>query len=292
MKPSRPLRVLLLSLACSAALAAQAQSPLPAGVDIPAGDLAAALDAYARQSGIQLIYRADQLRGARTPGARGEPRQAARRAAARQRLHGAPRRRHRRGADRAAAAAGAGLGRTGGGAAGRARRTGCGDRTGADRTADGAGDRLAHSAHAHRGPGADHRDHRRGDRGGRLHQRSGRAAVADPERRRDPEPAVGRRRGLLARRAAGGPARARPEPHPGAGQRPPHRRLPAAVRRPQQLHRRLQPAAGDDRPHRGADRQRLGDLRLGCDLGRGQLHPQEARRRHHRRLPLRPDRAR
>src|SRR5690606_34692487 len=40
------------------------------------GDLAAALDAYARQSGIQLIYRADQLRGARTPGARGEPRQA------------------------------------------------------------------------------------------------------------------------------------------------------------------------------------------------------------------------
>lgn len=76
MKPSRPLRVLLLSLACSAALAAQAQSPLPAGVDIPAGDLAAALDTYARQSGIQLIYRADQLRGARTPGARGEPRQA------------------------------------------------------------------------------------------------------------------------------------------------------------------------------------------------------------------------
>ncbi len=70
MKPSRPLRALLLSLACTAALAAQAQTATR--IDIPAGDLAAALDAYARQSGTQLVYRADQLKGARTPGVQGQ----------------------------------------------------------------------------------------------------------------------------------------------------------------------------------------------------------------------------
>ena len=70
MKPSRPLRALLLSLACTAALAAQAQTA--PRVDIPAGDLAAALDTYARQSGTQLVYRADQLKGARSAGVRGQ----------------------------------------------------------------------------------------------------------------------------------------------------------------------------------------------------------------------------
>ena len=69
MKPSRPLRVLFLALACSAALAAQAQG---GRIDIPAGDLASALDAYARQSGTQLVYRADQLKGARTAGLQGQ----------------------------------------------------------------------------------------------------------------------------------------------------------------------------------------------------------------------------
>ena len=71
MKSSRPLRTLLLSLACSAALAAQAQSA-PIRLDVPAGDLASALDAYARQSGTQLVYRSDQLKGARSPGVRGQ----------------------------------------------------------------------------------------------------------------------------------------------------------------------------------------------------------------------------
>ncbi|MBK6415373.1 hypothetical protein [Thermomonas sp.] len=66
MNSSRPLRALLLSLACSTALAAQAQNATR--IEIPAGDLAAALDAYARQSGAQLVYRADQLQGARSPG--------------------------------------------------------------------------------------------------------------------------------------------------------------------------------------------------------------------------------
>ena len=69
MKPFRPLRVLLLSLACSAALAAQAADGIR--LDVPAGDLASALDAYARQSGTQLVYRADQLKGGRSPGLQG-----------------------------------------------------------------------------------------------------------------------------------------------------------------------------------------------------------------------------
>lgn len=70
MKPSRPLRALLLSLACSAALAAQAQTA--PRLDIPAGDLATVLDAYARQSGTQLVYRADQLKGAHSRGLSGQ----------------------------------------------------------------------------------------------------------------------------------------------------------------------------------------------------------------------------
>ncbi|MGJ4731214.1 STN domain-containing protein, partial [Luteimonas sp. SDU101] len=73
MKPSRPLRVLLLSLACSAALAAHAQAPAGVPVDVPAGELAAALEAYARQSGVELVYRSDQMRGVRTAGVRGLP---------------------------------------------------------------------------------------------------------------------------------------------------------------------------------------------------------------------------
>ncbi|MBK7143914.1 MAG: TonB-dependent receptor [Xanthomonadales bacterium] len=78
MKAPHSLRTLLLSLACSAALAAQAQVPVAPRLDIPAGDLATALDTYARQSGVQLVYRADQLKGARSVGVHGqlEPRQA------------------------------------------------------------------------------------------------------------------------------------------------------------------------------------------------------------------------
>ncbi len=68
----RSLRVLMLSLACSAALAAQAQTTARTRIDIPAGDLAAALGELGRQSGAQVIFRADQMRGLRTAGAQGE----------------------------------------------------------------------------------------------------------------------------------------------------------------------------------------------------------------------------
>lgn len=65
-----PLRHLLLSLACCAALAANAQTPA-ASFNIPAGDLAGALNALARQSDLQLVYRADQLKGLQTSGVHG-----------------------------------------------------------------------------------------------------------------------------------------------------------------------------------------------------------------------------
>ena len=70
MLASRSLRRLVLALACSAALAAQAQTATR--INVPAGDLAAALAAYASQTGTQLIYRADQLRGAHSNGLRGQ----------------------------------------------------------------------------------------------------------------------------------------------------------------------------------------------------------------------------
>lgn len=70
MHPSRSFRRLVLALACSAALAAQAQTATR--IDIPAGDLASSLASYASQTGTQLIYRADQLRGARSNGLKGQ----------------------------------------------------------------------------------------------------------------------------------------------------------------------------------------------------------------------------
>jgi len=65
-----PSRVLLLTLACSAALAAQAAEG-PGPIDVPAGDLAIALNTLARQSDTQLVYRADELKGRSTAGVRG-----------------------------------------------------------------------------------------------------------------------------------------------------------------------------------------------------------------------------
>ena len=67
----RSFRVLLLSLACSAALAAYSQPAEAAPINIPPGDLVSALDALARQSGAQFVYRTEQLSGLRTPGVQG-----------------------------------------------------------------------------------------------------------------------------------------------------------------------------------------------------------------------------
>ncbi|HEY6543708.1 MAG TPA: TonB-dependent receptor plug domain-containing protein, partial [Dokdonella sp.] len=67
----QPMRMLLLSLACTTALAAQAQVSPSMPIDLPPGDLAAALNSLAQQSGTQLVYRADQLKGVHTNGVRG-----------------------------------------------------------------------------------------------------------------------------------------------------------------------------------------------------------------------------
>ncbi len=71
MRARSSLRILMLSLACSMALSAQAQTAV-ARVDVPAGDLASALSALGRQSGTQIIFRPEQLQGLRTPGLSGE----------------------------------------------------------------------------------------------------------------------------------------------------------------------------------------------------------------------------
>jgi iron complex outermembrane receptor protein len=64
---------LLLGGVCAIALAAPAfaQAPQIRSFDIPGGELRQALDAYIRQSGAQLIYRTDDVRGTKTRGVAG-----------------------------------------------------------------------------------------------------------------------------------------------------------------------------------------------------------------------------
>jgi len=71
MYTSNLFRGVVLALACCVSMAASAQPDEPRRLDIPAGELIDALDVLARQSGAELIYRADQLRGVQTRGARG-----------------------------------------------------------------------------------------------------------------------------------------------------------------------------------------------------------------------------
>src|SRR5690606_12241584 len=66
------IRMLPIAAACLLAMAAHAQAEPASRIDIPASDLATALDRLARQSGAQFIYRPDQVRGARTQGVEGD----------------------------------------------------------------------------------------------------------------------------------------------------------------------------------------------------------------------------
>lgn len=68
---TRTFRTTLLVLACSASFAAYAQTDTVKLIQIPPGDLVAALDNLAHQSGAQFIYQAGQLKGLRTPGVNG-----------------------------------------------------------------------------------------------------------------------------------------------------------------------------------------------------------------------------
>jgi outer membrane receptor protein involved in Fe transport len=70
----RPTRTaLFIALGCISTSFAWAQEAkaTPRRIDIPAGDLVTGLDTLAAQSGTQLLYRADQLKGVRTPGVHG-----------------------------------------------------------------------------------------------------------------------------------------------------------------------------------------------------------------------------
>ncbi len=64
-------RPALLALACALSVAAHAYAADPRRLDIPAGDLTAALETLARQSGVELVYQSDELRGLRTQGVTG-----------------------------------------------------------------------------------------------------------------------------------------------------------------------------------------------------------------------------
>src|SRR6266436_1333253 len=60
---------ILAAAVCVVAIAAQPQNQR---FQIASGDLGQALDAYIHQSGRQLIYRVDDVRGVHSPGAQGE----------------------------------------------------------------------------------------------------------------------------------------------------------------------------------------------------------------------------
>lgn len=66
----RTLAAALATTTCIVALATPAAAQTRE-YNIPAGSLKAALDAYVRQSGRQVVYRADEVRSARSPGVRG-----------------------------------------------------------------------------------------------------------------------------------------------------------------------------------------------------------------------------
>ena len=150
--------------------------------------------------------------------------------------------------------------------AGRGRRTRVGHRH-----------RLAHPAHRDRGRRPPRLDQRRRAAQQWLHVGVPGYVGADRQPRRPREQPEYQR--LLAGSAGRRPARSRAEPHAGPRQRPAHRGLSAAVPGHQQLHRHLLAAAVAGRSHRDPERQRLGHLRLGRDLRRRQLHPEEEGRR-------------
>lgn len=71
MKRPKSLRVMLTGTVCAFVLAGAAAAQTRS-FDVPAGDLRVALDSYARQAGVQLIYRVEDVQGLRTSGVQGE----------------------------------------------------------------------------------------------------------------------------------------------------------------------------------------------------------------------------
>ena len=71
MPNSTMLRSALLAFVCSVSVAANAIADSPKTVNVPAGDLTTALELLAKQSGVELVYRPEQLKGLRTQGVQG-----------------------------------------------------------------------------------------------------------------------------------------------------------------------------------------------------------------------------
>lgn len=67
----RKVKSAMLALACSVALATNAVADTPLAIDVPAGDLTEAIELLVRQSGVEVIYRPEQLKGLRTSGVHG-----------------------------------------------------------------------------------------------------------------------------------------------------------------------------------------------------------------------------
>src|SRR5882757_5310080 len=72
LKERRFRRIWVVACACVLSTSICALADSPRRVDIPAGDLTAALDLLARQSGVEFVYSAEQLEGLRTQGVHGE----------------------------------------------------------------------------------------------------------------------------------------------------------------------------------------------------------------------------
>jgi outer membrane receptor protein involved in Fe transport len=66
------IRATLIAAACGMSLAAFARADEAKRVDVPAGDLTFALEVLAKQSGVELIYQSEQLKGLKTGGVTGE----------------------------------------------------------------------------------------------------------------------------------------------------------------------------------------------------------------------------
>ncbi|MEJ1964482.1 MAG: TonB-dependent receptor [Gammaproteobacteria bacterium] len=61
----------LIAIACSVSIAAYAFADAPRHIDVPAGDLVAALESIAKQAEVELVFRPEQLKGLRTGGISG-----------------------------------------------------------------------------------------------------------------------------------------------------------------------------------------------------------------------------
>jgi iron complex outermembrane receptor protein len=80
MLKSMTFRSTLAAVACAISLSAHAMADTPKAIDVPAGDLIAALESLAKQAAVELVYQPEQLRSFRTKGVRGtyEPKDAVR----------------------------------------------------------------------------------------------------------------------------------------------------------------------------------------------------------------------